>query len=406
MERILVLKNPIQNYAWGSKTFIPELLGEPASKDTPQAELWVGAHPKAPSLVWHNGEWVPLPQLIQDNPEGILGKSVAKKFSNRLPFLFKVLAAERPLSIQAHPDRDRARQGFVRENSLGIPLNAPHRNYRDNNHKPEIICALTPFWALIGFRELEEIIALSDRLGASMFRDKAISLWRQSEQDALRKLFTFLMTMDRHHQRRIVADVVASCKEYADVDKAFEWTVRLNQAYADDIGVLSPLFMKIARLEPGRAMYISSGRLHAYLEGAGIELMANSDNVLRGGLTSKNIDVTELLEILDFTVDETPILTPKRGRNNENIFLSPAEEFALSMISLTQGTVFESTKKDSVEIMICTEGEAHMTDLGHAEELSLNKGTAIIIPAAAGPYRIEGHRIKGNATIYKAAVPL
>jgi mannose-6-phosphate isomerase len=401
MDRIQVLRNPIQDYAWGSETFIPQLTGEPTPEKVPQAELWMGAHPKAPSLVWHDGEWVPLPKLIREDPEGILGKSAANKFSNKLPFLFKVLAAERPLSIQAHPNRDQARQGFARENRLNVPLNAPHRNYKDDNHKPEIICALTPFWAMLGFREFEDIIVLADRIGASSFRDRVADSCGQANHESLRRLFTGLLTMDGDDQRRMVAEVVESCEKYVGADKAFEWTVKLNRAYAGDIGVLSPLFMKIARLEPGEAMCISSGQLHSYLEGAGIELMANSDNVLRGGLTPKNIDVPELLEILDFSSNERCLLNPERGMNNERLYRCPVEEFILSEISLNEGDVFVGPKERNVEIMICTEGEARIIDLDREGDLSLNKGTAIIVPASVGPYRIEG-----MCTVYKAAVPL
>jgi mannose-6-phosphate isomerase len=401
MQRIGVLRNPIQNYAWGSKAFLSQLMGEFTPGNMPQAELWMGAHPKAPSLVWYDGEWVPLPQLIQDNPEKILGKSVAKKFFNRLPFLFKVLAAEKPLSIQAHPNRDQARKGFARENSLKVPLNAPHRNYKDDNHKPEVLCALTPFWALIGFRDFENIIALTDRLGSSTFRDKVINLGGQTNYESLKRLFTVLVTMNKDDQRQMVTEVTQSCEKYVGIDIAFKWTVKLNQAYAGDVGVLSPLFMKIVRLEPGEAMYISSGRLHAYLQGAGIELMANSDNVLRGGLTPKNIDVPELLEILDFSANERCFLSPERGMDNEKLYISPAEEFVLSAISLNEEAVFEGSRERSVEIMICTEGEAKIIDLDRREGLSLNKGTSIVIPASAAPYRIEG-----RATVYKAAVPL
>jgi mannose-6-phosphate isomerase len=402
MDGIRILRNPIQNYSWGSKSFIPQLTGETTPENTPQAELWMGAHPKAPSLVWHDGEWVPLPKLIREDPEGVLGKSVAKKFLNKLPFLFKVLAAEKPLSIQAHPNRDQARQGFSRENSWGVPLNAPHRNYKDDNHKPEIICALTPFWALIGFRKLEEIVALTDQLGVSSFSDRIMDSGGQVYHESLRRLFTDLLTMNRDNQRRMVAEVVESCEKHASADKAFEWTVKLNRAYAGDTGVLSPLFMKIVCLEPGgEAMYIPSGQLHSYLEGAGIELMANSDNVLRGGLTPKNIDVPELLDILDFSASERCLLNPERGMNGEKLYPCPAEEFMLSTISLNEGTVFLSPEKRSVEMMICTEGEAKIIDSDRREDLSLNKGTAIIVPASAGPYRIEG-----TCTLYKATVPL
>ncbi len=401
MDRIQVLRNPIQNYAWGSNSFIPQLTGESASENVPQAELWMGAHPKAPSLVWHNEEWVSLPKLIQGDPEGVLGKSIAKKFSNRLPFLFKVLAAERPLSIQAHPNRDQARHGFSRENSLGIPLNAPHRNYKDGNHKPEIICALTTFWTLIGFREMEEIVALTNWLGASSFRDRVTDSKGQTNHESLRRLFTGLVTMEEDDRRRMVAEVVESCEEYAGADKAFDWTVKLNRVYPGDTGVLSPFIMEIVRLEPGEALYISSGQLHSYLEGAGIELMANSDNVLRGGLTPKNIDVSELLEVLDFSANERRVLNPEGGVNNEKLYRSPAEEFILSTIFLDEGAVFMSPKERSVEIMICTDGEARINDSDRREDLSLNKGTSIIIPASTGSYKIEG-----KCTLYKAAVPL
>ena len=401
MDGIRVLRNTIQNYAWGSKSFIPQLTGEPAFKSVPQAELWMGAHPKAPSLVWDNGEWVPLPKLIREDPEGILGKSTANKYSNRLSFLFKVLAIEKPLSIQAHPNRVQARQGFARENSRGIPLNAPHRNYRDDNHKPEIICALTPFWALIGFRELDDIIALANLLGVSGFRDKIMDSRGQPNHESLRRLLTGLLTMEIEDQRRMVAELVESCEKYVDTDKTFEWTVKLNRVYAGDIGVLSPLFMKIVRLEPGEAMYISSGQLHSYLEGAGIELMANSDNVLRGGLTPKNVDLPELLEILDLSKNEMPLLIPEMGMNGEQLYPCPAEEFILSAISLDEGAVFTGPKEHSVEIMICTEGEARIMNLDRREDLSLNKGTSIIIPASTGAYEIEG-----KCTLYRAAVPL
>ncbi|NIV99299.1 mannose-6-phosphate isomerase, class I, partial [Candidatus Saccharibacteria bacterium] len=158
MANIHLLKNTIQEYVWGSTRAIPELLGRPNNEDRPQAELWMGAHPKAPSLAYHNGRWVSLQELISQDPDDILGKTVAKKFNNRLPFLFKVLAAAKPLSIQAHPNKHQAQKGFQRENEQKIPLDAAQRNYRDDNHKPECICALTRFWALSRFRRIPNIL--------------------------------------------------------------------------------------------------------------------------------------------------------------------------------------------------------------------------------------------------------
>ncbi len=400
MNKIGVLKNPIQGYAWGSKTFIPQLLGDPSPSDNPMAELWMGAHPKAPSQVLCNGEWISLSDLIQKNPEDILGESFAEKYSNKLPFLFKVLAAAKPLSIQAHPNRDQADQGFDRENGLEIPLNAPHRNYKDKNHKPEILCALTYFWAFKGFRKIEEIIVLLDKISVPALRDELISLRKQPNSEGLKKFYTALM-MSRERQRQIVNEVVTYGKKFSNDDKVFEWMIRLNQEFPGDIGVLSPILLNLVRLQPGEAIYVPAGEFHGYLEGAGIELMANSDNVLRGGLTAKHMDVPELLKILRFSYNEVDILRPHEQKTVESFYPPVSEEFVLSMISPRQGSPFESPTKRSVEMMICIEGDARVTDLGSGEILSLKKGATIIVPAA-----VEQYRIDGEAKIYKASVPL
>jgi mannose-6-phosphate isomerase len=400
MTKISLLKNPIQDYAWGSRTIIPELIGDPVPSEKPQAELWMGVHPKAPSQVLCNGEWISLPEFIRKDPEGILGETVAKKFSNKLPFLFKVLAAAKPLSIQAHPNKDQGREGFARENGMKIPLGAPNRNYRDENHKPEMICALTPFWLLNGFRKVDDLIGLAKRIGAPGLKDKAIFLQGQHEAEGLRVFLTSLMMMDQGAQRQLVTEVVRHCGKLSAKDPELEWIIKLNQEYPGDMGVLSPIFMNLVQLQPGEALYTPAGRLHAYLEGAGMELMANSDNVLRGGLTAKAIDVPELLKILDFTHNELDILKPERGESGEEIYRTPAKEFLLSVISVVQGSLFESTQERSVEIMTCLEGDARVTDLGTGDALSLAKGTAIIVPAA-----VEHFRIEGEASIYKAAVP-
>jgi mannose-6-phosphate isomerase len=400
MKRISILKNPVQNYAWGSRTFIQQLMGDPVPADKPQAELWMGVHHKAPSQVLYNREWISLPEFIRKDPEGILGESVAKKFSNELPFLFKVLAAAKPLSIQAHPNRDQAREGFARENEMKISLDEPNRNYRDENHKPEMICALTPFWVLSGFRRIDDVIELAEKIGAPALNDKVLPLRGQPEAESLKEFFTTLMTMDKGAQSKLVSQVVDYSERPSATHRILEWVIKLHQAYPRDIGVLSPIFMNVLRLEPGEALYTPTGRLHAYLEGAGMELMANSDNVLRGGLTAKNIDLPELLKILNFTHNKVDILEPERRQSGENIYRTPAKEFSLSVISVGKGSFFESPRKRSVEIMACLEGDALVTDWGNGEALSLTKGAVIIIPAA-----VENYRIEGDATLYKASVP-
>jgi mannose-6-phosphate isomerase len=361
----------------------------------------MGAHPKAPSQVLYNGLSKSLLEVIDENPEKILGKETAEKFSGRLPFLFKVLAATKPLSIQAHPNREQARNGFARENEQGIPLDAANRNYRDDNHKPEIICALTPFWALNGFRKVSEILELVEKTQTPILAETLLNLRDRPDQTGLKQFFYHLMTMEKKEQRQIVAKAVGFAEKQVDEDPVWTWVIRLNQEYPGDIGVLSPTFLNLVQLEPQQAMYLPAGELHAYLEGVGIELMANSDNVLRGGLTPKHIDVQELLTILSFTGGELNILRPEKLESGEAVYPTKAAEFVLFVIQVSATAPFRSSRNRSVEIVICTEGEARVTDLSDGAITHLTKGTSIIVPAAMEQYRIEG-----QATLYKATVPV
>jgi len=401
MRNIALLKNSIQEYDWGSKTAIPELLGQAGPAEKPQAELWMGAHPKAPSQVYCNGLWRSLLEVIAENPEEVLGRETAHKFSNKLPFLFKVLAAAKPLSIQAHPNQGQAKEGFIRENEMGIPPEAVNRNYRDGNHKPEIICALTPFWALNGFRQVREILRLLGEIKVPDLGETLSFLREHSNRQGLKRFFNYLMTMDKAKQAKIVEEAVAFAEKRTEKEPVWTWVVKLNEACPGDIGVLSPAFLNLVQLEPQQAMYLPAGELHAYLEGAGIELMANSDNVLRGGLTAKHIDVQELLNILNFSEVKLNILQPERVASGEAFYPTGTAEFVLSIVEVIGRSPFIGALKRSVEMMICTKGEARVTDLGIGETTWLTRGTSIIVPAAVEQYRIEG-----EATLYKAAVPL
>ena len=401
MRKIGLLKNTIQEYAWGSRTAILELLGQSVPADKPQAELWMGAHPKAPSQVFFDGIWRSLPAVIQESPEETLGQKVAARFSNELPFLFKVLAAAKPLSIQAHPNKEQAWQGFARENELGIPFDAPHRNYRDDNHKPEIICALTPFWALNGFRRIEETLSLLEEAKIAGLTEIVSFLRSHSNRDGLKKFFNHLMTMDSGKQGKIVEQAVNFAEKQTPEEPVWMWMIKLNEEYPGDMGVLSPIFLNLVRLEPQQAMYLPAGELHGYLAGVGIELMANSDNVLRGGLTPKHIDVQELLAVLNFIDGDLKILSPKNLTSGEAIYNTEAEEFILSVIRVSKEAPFSSLRDRSVEMMICTEGEVSVTDLSAGDITLLTKGTSILVPAAVEQYRIEGDGI-----LYKAAVPV
>jgi len=401
MKKISILKNPVQEYAWGSGTVIQDLLGVPESEGKPMAELWMGAHHKAPSKVLMDGEWKPLDKVIEKDPEPILGKGVAGKFSNKLPFLFKVLAAERPLSVQVHPNLEQARAGFSRENSLGIPLNAPSRNYKDENHKPEILCALTPFQCLKGFRKVEEILGLMGKILPSTLSDEFNRLRKEPYPDGLKGFFSGLMSMNKTQQKQMVSDAVRLAEKHVNEDQAFQWMVELSQEYPGDIGVFSPVILNLMQLEPGEAIYLQAGELHTYLHGSGVELMANSDNVLRGGLTDKHVDVPELLKIVNFKIEPDPIMKSITRGACQRIYDTPAEGFLLSVISVDKGNRLTSPQDRSVEILICLKGEADINDIGRGEVLSVTRGESFIVPSVISQYRIEG-----DATFYRASVPL
>ena len=401
MRKIGLLKNTVQNYAWGSVTAIPELLGQKNPSHEPAAELWMGAHAKAPSLVKCDGKWLSLIELIEKNPREILGEEVAKRFANKLPYLFKVLAAAKPLSIQAHPSLDQAIEGFMRENDRRIALDAPNRNYKDDNHKPECICALAPFWALYGFRNISNILNLMLQGCPLGLADELDRLKKSPNAGGLKRYFTDLMSMDAIRQQQVVDEAVQNARKLADRNPVFQWMVRIAEEYPTDIGVLSPMLLNLIQLKPGQALFLPAGELHAYLEGVGIELMANSDNVLRGGLTPKHIDVPELLKALEFDSRPVNILEAVAKDRCERVYASAANEFVLSVISVSHGRSYRKSDLKSVEIMLCTEGEAHLQSYGSKDIKNIEKGDSVIIPAAVKSYRVTGHAI-----LYKAAVPL
>ncbi|MBW2570140.1 MAG: mannose-6-phosphate isomerase, class I [Deltaproteobacteria bacterium] len=401
MKTICLLKNTVQEYAWGSYTAIPELLGKDSPSNRPQAELWMGAHPKAPSKVNCEGKWISLIELIKNNPIDILGKEVANKYDNRLPYLLKVLAAAKPLSIQAHPSLKQASAGFERENSLGIPLNAFNRNYKDNNHKPECICALTPFWALNGFRKISGILSLMEKICPQNFNKELADLRNQPDHVGLKRFFNDLMTMDSDRQKLLINDAVRNAQKLSEYNKVFEWMVNLHNEYQEDIGIFSPVILNLICLEPGQAMFLPAGEFHAYLDGVGIELMANSDNVLRGGLTPKHVDVPELLKVLNFEEREINILSAQKRSNYEYVYLTPADEFELSVITDDKSIDYTSSEKRGVEIILCIDGEAIINDIVKNVSVVLVKGASAVIPAS-----VKKYGIKGEGTLYKASVPV
>jgi mannose-6-phosphate isomerase len=348
-----------------------------------------------------NGRLESLEKLITQHPVDILGRNVAQRFNNELPYLFKVLAAAQPLSLQAHPSASQARDGYQRENKQGVPLDSPQRNYRDPHHKPECICALTPFWALHGFREIAEFLSLADRLQLNSMDPLFNILRNQPDSRGLKSFFQQMMTLPPDQKKHLAKQAADAAIKIIQENDVYRWIVTLFDSYPEDIGVLSPLYLNLIMLEPGQALFLPAAELHAYLEGVGIEIMANSDNVLRGGLTPKHIDVAELLDVLDFGERKPNLLSLHPVAEGELVYGCPAKEFALSVIHVSSNTSFASPQERSVEILFCATGNASIKDCGSGKEIELNKGHSVIVPAAATSYTLQG-----NATFYKAAVPI
>ena len=396
--KITKLQNTIQKYDWGSTTMIPELLGMDNSENTPMAEIWMGAHPKAPSGVLTDAGKVPLDSLIRESPVEVLGGDIVERFGAMLPFLFKVLAAGKPLSIQSHPNKEQAKRGFERENAQGIPFIAPHRNYADANHKPEIICALTPFWAMCGFRSVDEVIEDLFELRLEELAALVEPLAENPSRGGLIAFFKALLNLDTSYKTK-TATAAANAVREKKGDR-FVWVSELYRQFPGDIGVLCPLLLNMYHLSPGQALYLDAGELHAYLAGLGIELMANSDNVLRGGLTSKHIDVAELLGTLTFNTGPKIVMGGKALSETETSYFTPAEEFLLSRIRVSSDTPHKADYSPSVELYISVEGDCAFHPSASAETCHVSKGESVLVPASE-----RGYIIEGNAVLYKATVP-
>lgn len=386
-----LLDNPIRRYAWGSRTAIAELQGRPVPSPHPEAELWLGAHPGDPSyLVDDEGRRRSLLDEVSGDPATLLGAESAKRFSGRLPFLFKVLAADEPLSLQAHPSAAQAVAGFAREEAAGIPLDASGRSYKDDSHKPELICALTEFHALAGFREPADTVRLLRALEVDELDGYVELLARQPDADGLRALLSTWITLPQQILDRLVPAVQEGCvrllrnddsPEAAEFGAEVRTALELSERYPGDAGVLASLLLNRVTMGPGEALYQGSGMLHAYLSGVGVELMANSDNVLRGGLTPKHVDVPELLRVLDFQPGPAPIAVSTTD-GALTCYESPVEEFKLWRLdwtSLSDGDVVP-LPTDGPRIVLCTRGRVRVT-AGMGRSLTIGRGESLWLDA-------------------------
>lgn len=371
-----------------------QLLGRPPS-GKPEAELWIGAHPLAPSLL---SDGTSLLRAIEKRPTQLLGEAVHARYPSKLPFLLKVLAVESPLSLQAHPSLEQAQAGFAREQQAGIPLDAPNRTFRDPNHKPELLCALSPFEALSGFRAPEISAKLFDRLG--VHGKRLATKLKAAAPDVLQTVFTDLLALSDADKAAILQNIVKHTTKQQDApgpfQQSYRWATRLAERYPGDIGAVVSMLLNHIRLEPLQAIYLDSGTLHAYLGGVGVELMANSDNVLRGGLTNKFVNVPELLNVLTFgssTVEPTRQASTSTG---EMVYESPANEFRLSRIDLGWGASFP-LKADGPQILLCTEGRAELAGGGTAGRV-LEQGQAGFLPSGTAV------KLQGSGRFFRASV--
>jgi len=361
---VLKLTGKVQDYAWGDTTSIATLQGRTPSGG-PEAEVWFGAHPSAPSATDEG----PLDEVIAADPVSALGTE------GTLPFLVKLLAAARPLSIQAHPSIEQAQEGFAREDDLGIPRDAAHRNYKDANHKPEVLIALTPFRAMAGFQPLEDTVALLDELAVPQLEDARAELNDDSVDvdKRLRSVLSGWLAMD---DPAPVVEAVLERAAQLDSDVARN-LVFIGEAFPGDVGVLAALLLNHVELAPGEALFLPAGNMHAYLSGFGVEVMANSDNVLRGGLTSKHIDVAELESIVNFAPIDDPVLVPE-VEGNRSVFPVPVSDFAVTRYD-GEGSV--SVAGPAIVLPVAGEIE-----LG---ELVLSAGEAAFIAAEDGDVSVQ-----------------
>jgi mannose-6-phosphate isomerase len=307
----------------------------------------------------------------------------------RLPFLLKLLAAGAPLSLQVHPDLAQAKAGFADEESRGIPVDAGHRNYKDANHKPELICALTEFDGLCGFRAPEAAAELLARLDVDSLKPYVDLLRAHPEEAALREVLTAVLTADREEMAHTVTEAAAACDRLGG---SYAPYAAIAHHYPGDPGVIAAMLLNHVRLQPGEALFLGAGIPHAYLEGLGVEIMANSDNVLRCGLTPKHVDVPELLRVVRFEAGDPGVLRPEAAPDGEEVYETPIDEFRLSRYVLPESTAPHDLTRPTPQILLCTAGSVR------ADGITLSPGESVFVPAG------EKAEVSGPGTVFRATV--
>jgi mannose-6-phosphate isomerase len=394
---IFKLHGALQHYPWGGQEYIAKLLQKDNPEARPMAEYWMGAHDNAPAQLEGEG---PLNEYIRQNPQA-LGSVVKDRFG-RLPYLLKILDVKDMLSIQLHPTKNAAEIEFEKENSKGIPLNAPHRNYKDNNHKPELMMALGDFWLLHGFRSEEHMRAILARIPEFNF------LLTVFDKEGYRGLYEKVMMMDqtlvnetlRPLLRRIIPLYDSQSLTKNDPDFwAARAAVTYNRQGQCDRGIFSVYLLNLVFLKKQEAIFQDAGILHAYLEGQNVEIMANSDNVLRGGLTPKHIDVQELMKHVIFKPVTPVIIQGTPINENEQVFRTPAPDFELSRIKINPNQFYE-TMVNTLDVFFVLDGAVEA--VSGKTCLLLNAGEAMAATSAAS----IGFKSLLGAELYRASAAI
>ncbi|MEH8161868.1 mannose-6-phosphate isomerase, class I [Aeromonas allosaccharophila] len=377
----LLMQNPIQGYDWGSHDSLTTLFGIPNPQGKPQAELWMGAHPNGCSEVTLAGSVQKLSTVIDAAPAAALGDATLARFGS-LPFLFKVLCAEKALSIQVHPSKAQAEAGFAKEEAAGIDIKASNRNYKDPNHKPELVFALTPYQAMNGFRAIPAILTLFDRMTLPALADLTAALRQSQDEAGLQHFFHQLLILCGERKDEALAGLLAYAAAHQE-EETFALITNLATQYPGDVGLFSPLLLNVVTLQPGQAMFLDACTPHAYVRGTGLEIMANSDNVLRAGLTPKYIDVAELLDCTRcLPKPDDQILLAPRCDGAVQHFDVPVPDFTFSVYPTGEHQLTTA----SAEILFAIDGTVI---LKHGEQsLRLEKGQSAFIPAATGSYQL------------------
>lgn len=379
-----LMSNTIQNYAWGSIDSFSQLFDIANPQQQPQAELWMGAHPNGCSQVDYQGQKIRLSDLIASDPAHFLSANTAQTFGE-LPYLFKILAAEQALSIQVHPSKSEAEQGFAKENAAQIPLTAANRNYKDPNHKPELVYALTDYQAMNGFRPINEIVEHFQRLAIETLQPLLEHLQQQQTEVGLKSFFTELLSFSGSEKQVAIEQLIAYAHRHQE-QALFQLILTLAETYPHDIGLFAPLILNVLTLKPGQAMYLDARTPHAYLKGTGLEIMANSDNVLRAGLTPKHIDIIELAKCTRFAEKpaSTLLLTPKIT-DDALLFPVPVTDFKFAIYPQPKQC---RVNVSSAQILLAIDHDATLT-AADGQTVTIHKGESVFIPAHTEHYQLS-----------------